>query len=98
MEVSEYIRALQKRIQNETLQLGDHDGVIDLLCESYLELQKPDEHLDQGFDVLNQVMNSMEMDEMDKIIYTVCDLCQEYQRNGFTAGIKVAAHLLNELQ
>lgn len=58
MEVSEYIRALQKRIQNETLQLGDHDGVIDLLCESYLELQKPDEHLDQGFDVCKCYSNT----------------------------------------
>lgn len=94
MEVSEYIRALQ----NETLQLGNHEGIIDLLFEAYNELQKPDEHLDQGFDVLNQAMNGMEMDEMDKIIYTVCDLCQEYQRNGFSAGIKVAVCLMKELQ
>ena len=42
-----------------------------------------------AFEDLYQQMHGMSLREMDRIIDVVCTLCREYEKAGFTEGIKV---------
>jgi hypothetical protein len=42
-------------------------------------------------------MNGMSLQEMDRIIYPVCQLCRDHEHAGFVEGIKIGIRLRTEL-
>ena len=62
-------------------------------CGSVSEIYK----IKADFNELYRLMNGMELQEMDKIIYPVCKLCRDHERSGFTEGIKIGIMLAREL-
>ena len=49
------------------------------------------------FEELYQRMNGKPLQEMDEIIYAVCNLCRDHEKAGFMEGIKAGIHLAQEL-
>jgi hypothetical protein len=77
---------------------GDGDSVLTLLYETYSELNRLDnDAIRAGLDELYELMNGMELREMDKIIYPVCQLCRDHEHAGFVEGIKIGILLQAEL-
>jgi len=98
MKYADYFRVLGEHIQSQPLKLGDAESVLDLLYESYIDLQGYDnEQIKPDFNELYSLMNGMPIREMDKIIYPICTLCRDHERSGFIHGVKVGLHLSREL-
>ena len=98
MKFADYFRVLGEHIQSQPLKLGDAESVLDLLYESYIDLQGYDnEQIKSDFNELYSLMNGMPIREMDKIIYPICTLCRDHERSGFIHGVKVGLHLSREL-
>ena len=98
MKYADYFRVLCEHIQSQPLKLGDAESVLDLLYESYIDLQGYDnEQIKADFNELYSLMNGMPIREMDKIIYPVCTLCRDHERSGFIRGVQVGIHLSQEL-
>ena len=98
MKYADYFRVLSEHIQSQPLKLGDAESVLDLLYESYIDLQGYDnEQIKSDFNELYSLMNGMSIREMDKIIYPICTLCRDHERSGFIHGVKVGLHLSREL-
>ena len=98
MKYADYFRVLGEHIQSQPLKLGDAESVLDLLYESYIDLQGYDnEQIKSDFNELYSLMNGMAVREMDKIIYPICTLCRDHERSGFIHGVKVGLHLSREL-
>lgn len=98
MKYADYFRVLGEHIQSQPLKLGDAESVLDLLYESYIDLQGYDnEQIKSDFNELYSLMNGMPIREMDKIIYPICTLCRDHERSGFIHGVKVGLHLSREL-
>ena len=77
---------------------GDGESVLTLLYEAYSECNRLDDtQIKADFNELYRLMNGMELQEMDKIIYPVCKLCRDHERSGFTEGIKIGIMLAREL-
>ena len=55
------------------------------------------EQMKEDFNELYRLMNGMELQEMDKIIYPVCTLCRDHERAGFIEGVKIGVLLQAEL-
>lgn len=98
MKYADYFRVLGEHIQSQPLKLGDAESVLDLLYESYIDLQGYDnEQIKSDFNELYSLMNGMPIREMDKIVYPVCTLCRDHERSGFIHGVKVGIYLSQEL-
>ena len=97
--MKKYFETLKEHIRQHPLELGDADSVLALLYEAYNAINTmDDDRIKADFNVLYQVMNGMELQEMDRIIYPVCTLCRSHERAGFVEGIKVGIQLANELR
>ena len=98
MKYANYFRVLSEHIQSQSLKLGDVESVLDLLYESYIDLQGYDnEQIKADFNELYSLMNGMPIREVDKIIYPICTLCRGHERSGFIHGVQVGIHLSQEL-
>ena len=98
MKYADYFRVLGEHIQSQPLKLGDAESVLDLLYESYIDLQGYDnEQIKEDFNELYGLMNGMPLRDMDKIIYPVCTLCRDHERSGFIHGVKVGIQLNQEI-
>lgn len=98
MKYADYFRVLSEHIQSQPVKLGDAESVLDLLYESYIDLQGYDnEQIKADFNELYSLMNGMPIREMDRIIYPVCTLCRDHERSGFIHGILVGIGLSQEL-
>ncbi len=51
----------------------------------------------EGWEALNALLQNIPFAEQDKIIKAVCSLCANYEKQGFTAGIKAGFRLAQEL-
>ena len=77
---------------------GDGESVLTMLYEAYSECNRLDDAQIKGdFEELYRLMNGMELQEMDKIIYPVCMLCRKHERIGFVEGVKIGIMLEREL-
>lgn len=98
MKYADYFRVLGEHIQSQPLKLGNAESVLDLLYESYIDLQEYDnEQIKADFNELYSLMNGMTLREMDRIIYPVCTLCRDHERSGFIHGVLVGIGLSQEL-
>jgi len=50
------------------------------------------------FHELYELMNGMPLREMDKIVYPVCTLCRDHERDRFIHGVQVGIRLAEELK
>lgn len=93
-----YFEKLRAYIAENLPDFGDGESVLTLLYEANAESNKMDDGtIKEDFNELYRQMNSMELREMDKIIYPVCTPCRDHQRSGFVEGVKVGIRLREEL-
>ena len=96
--MEKYIQALQEYALTHEPNYGDGKSILTLLYEAYNEVNRMDnDQIKADFNELYRLMNGMELQEMDKIIYPVCTLCRNHERSGFVEGIKVGIRLRKEL-
>ena len=89
---------LKQYVSEKHPNFGDGESVLTMLYEAYSECNRLDDaQIKADFNELYRLMNGMELQEMDKIIYPVCKLCRDHERSGFTEGIKIGIMLAREL-
>ena len=95
----DYLTVLRDRITTHPPDLGDADSVLNLLYESYSEMDPmEDDQIRAGFHELYQLMNGVPLEKMDEIINPVCFLCREHERSGFVHGVQIGMLLAQELE
>ena len=93
-----YYDVLNRYVSENQPSFGEGESVLTLLYEAYSECNRLDDtQIKADFNELYRLMNGMELQEMDKIIYPVCKLCRDHERSGFTEGIKIGIMLAREL-
>ena len=93
-----YIEKLEQQIAEHLPDFGEGNSILTLLYEAYNQVNNlDDEQIRADFDALYQAMNGMTLQEMDRIIYSVCTLCRDHEKAGFVAGVKVGVLLQTEL-
>ena len=93
-----FFDVLKQYVSENRPNFGDGESVLTMLYEAYSECNRLDDAQIKGdFEELYRLMNGMELQEMDKIIYPVCMLCREHERTGFVEGIKIGIMLEREL-
>ena len=77
----------------------DADTVLELLYNTYYEHVCTDDtdEIKQAFDDLYKALADKTLKEKDAIIDLVCNLCRLHQQSGFTDGIRIGIHLINEV-
>ena len=75
------------------------DTVLELLYNTYYEHVCTDDtdEIKQAFDDLYNALSDKTLKEKDAIIDLVCNLCRLHQQSGFTAALKLAHRLSQEL-
>ena len=69
-----------------------------MIYECYSQLNCMDnETIRKDFDELYRAMHGQPLREMDKVIYTVCNLCRDHEKAGFIEGIRLGVLLAQEL-
>lgn len=97
---NDFFRKLRECVYAESPDFGDEDAstVLDLLYNTYGELNNFDS---QGaielFHNIYEQLNHKPLREVDEIMDPVCALCREYERGGFTEGVKIGIRLRDEL-
>ena len=100
MDMKKYLAALQaKKATQQAPLCNDANTVLELLYNTYYEHVCTDDtdEIKQTFDELYQSMTGKTLKEKDEIIDTVCNLCRLHQQSGFTDGIRIGIHLINEV-
>ena len=99
MNMEEYFRAVEIFLASRKLNLGDGDSVLSLLYEAYGDVNRIDaDQIKAEFGELYRLLNGMPLREMDWIIYPVCALCRDHERNGFVNGVQVGMRLAKEMR
>ncbi len=97
--IEKYIQALRGYALSHDPNCTDGDSVLGILYECYNENSPYDnEQIKADFNELYRMMNGMELREIDKIIYPVCNLCRDHEKAGFVEGIKIGIRLRAELE
>ena len=98
--VNEYVTALRKYVADNPPNYGsDAHSILEMLFSYYHECNNTDtDAVKAAFEDLYQRMHGMPLREMDRIIDTVCTLCREHEKAGFTEGVKVGLMVASEVQ
>ena len=99
MKMDEFMNALQSKL--DTLQPNYPDNaesILEVLFDTYNESSGFDNAaIRADFEELYRLMNGKPLKEIDKIIYAVCTLCRDHEKEGFEEGVKVGIKLVQEL-
>ena len=96
--MNQFYDVLKRIVADRHPNFGDGDSVLTMLYEAYSECNRLDDtQIKVDFKELYRLMNGMELQEMDKIIYPVCKLCRDHERSGFINGIIIGFQLRKEL-
>lgn len=100
MNIHDFIRALNAYV--EAQKTNDHDGdgesLLEMMFNTYTELKGFDNQIiREDFEALYVAMNGKSLQEIDQVIFPVCDLCRDHQKVGFIEGVKVGFILRSEL-
>jgi len=96
--VRQIIEKLREYIAQGPCDLGDEKSVLTMLYEAYSDCNRmDDDQIKVDFNELYRLMNGMELQAMDKIIYPVCTLCRDHERAGFVNSVKIGFLLLEEV-
>ena len=96
--MNEYVEALKRYVaENPTNYGSDANSILEMLYCYYHECNNADsDAVKAAFEDLYQRMHGMPLREMDRIIDSVCTLCREHERAGFTEGVRVGIKLAEE--
>ena len=95
-----FFSKLRECIYAESPDFGDEDAssVLELLYNAYGELNNFDsQEAKELFHNIYEQLNHKPLREIDEIMDPVCALCREYERAGFTEGVKIGIRLRDEL-
>ena len=93
-----YFENLREHILEKHPDVSDSESVLEMIYECYAQLNQMDnETIRKDFDELYQAMHGHSLREIDKVIYTVCLLCRDYEKTGFVNGIRIGIRLEDEL-
>ena len=93
-----YFEILKQHIEQDPPNFGEADSVLEMLYVCHNERNPNDnDQIKADFNTLYQQMHGMPLREIDKVIYTVCTLCRDYEKSGFVEGIRVGIRLKEEL-
>ena len=74
-------------------------SILAMLYEAYNEINlMDDDKVKQDFHELYELMNGMPLREMDQIVYPVCPLCRDHERDRFIHGVQVGIRLAEDLK
>ena len=96
----DFFRKLRDRVYAESPDFGDKDAstVLELLYIAYSELNNFDsQEAKELFHNIYEQLNHKPLREVDEIMDPVCALCREYEKAGFTEGVKIGIRLRDEL-
>ena len=72
--------------------------VLAMLFDAYnAEQQMEHEGISAAFRSLYEAMNGMTLQDMERVIYPVCALCHEHEKQGFIDGVRIGIRLAGEL-
>ena len=100
MNINDFIRALSAGVEARTPSCydGDEESLLETLFNIYTELKGFDNKIiREDFEALYTAINGKSRQEIDAVIYPVCDLCRDHQKVGFIEGVKVGFTLRSEL-
>ena len=99
MRMDEFMDALQSKL--DTLQPNYPDNaesILEVLFDTYNESSVFDNAaIKADFEELYRLVNGKTLKEIDEIIYAVCTLCRDHEKEGFIEGVKVGLSLAKEL-
>ena len=97
--MNEYIKTLKQYVADHPPNYGDGDAnsILEMLFTYYQQCNNTDtDAVRAAFEDLYQRMHGMPLREMDWIVDTVCTLCREHERAGFTEGVRVGIKFAEE--
>ena len=99
MKMNEFMTALQTHLAAQQPNYPDNaQSILEVLFDAYNESSGFDTAaIKADFEELYRLMNGKSLKEIDEIIYVVCSLCRDHEKEGFIEGIKVGIRLANEL-
>ena len=95
-----FFSKLWDRVYAESPDFGDEDAstVLELLYSAFAELNNFDsQEAKELFHNIYEQLNHKPLREIDEIMDPVCTLCREYEKAGFTEGVKIGIRLRDEL-
>ena len=94
-----YIEKLRSYLAEQKLTDESPQSILNMLYEAYNEINSmDDDKVKQDFHELYELMNGMPLREMDQIVYPVCTLCRDHERDRFIHGVQVGMRLAAELK
>lgn len=95
--MNKLVEILKRHVAENPPNYGDDaHSILEMLFTYYHECNNTDA-VKAAFEDLYQRMYGMPLREMDRIVDTVCTLCREHERTGFTEGVKVGIRIDQEL-
>ena len=92
MRMDEFMTALQPNYTDNA------ESILEVLFDAYNESSGFDNvAIKADFEELYRLMNGKPLKETDDIIYAVCTLCRDHEKEEFIEGIKVGISLAKEL-
>ena len=77
----------------------DEESILEVLCDYFVEHQGLDNaEIKEGFERLYEALSALKLQETDKIVDIVCNLCQAHQSSAFAVDVKTGMKLAKELQ
>ena len=73
--------------------------ILSMLYEAWSEAhQNETEGIQAAFGSLYESMNGMPMEDIDRVIYPVCTLCRNHEKEGFISGVRMGIQLAREVE
>ena len=101
MSVNSYNEALRKYIDAHPFDGGDGgwETVLDQLYQAYAESHESDPpEIRDGFKELDDLLDSLSLDDNNAVWNLCCQLCTAYERKAFIDGLQYGAHLITTLK
>lgn len=98
--MDEIAQQLKAYIDTHPFDSGDSDceTVLDQLYQAYAESRESDPlEIREGFRKLDELLESLSLDDNNIVFNLCCSLCTAYERKAFIAGLQYGAHLMTEL-
>ena len=100
MNITKFIARLNVHVEATTPRAEDlnPESLLEMLFNVYTEFNGFDNQIIcEDFNDLYTAMNGKTLREMDQIIYPVCTLCRDHEKNAFQEGVKVGIRLAQEV-
>ena len=99
MRMDKFMNALQTQLATQQPNYPDNaESILEVLFDAYNESSGFDNAaIKADFEELYHLMNGKSLKEIDEIIYAVCTLCRDYEKEGFIEGIRLGIKLKQEL-